>query len=41
MNENVMMALQFLWQGMLGLFVVMGVIALLVFALTKIGSKKK
>lgn len=40
MNENIALALQFMWQGMLGLFVVMGVIALLVFALTKIGGKK-
>lgn len=39
--SDFMISLQYLWQGMLGLFVVMGVIAILVYALTKFGGKKK
>ena len=41
MSENVMMALEMMGQGMLGLFVVLGVIALLVLLLQKLDSKKK
>ncbi|MGO5022177.1 OadG-related small transporter subunit [Lawsonibacter sp. LCP25S3_G6] len=41
MSENVMMALEMMGQGMLGIFVVLGVIALLVLLLQKLDSKKK
>ncbi len=40
MSENLVNALNFLWQGMLGLFVVMIVIALIVYGLGKLGAKK-
>ncbi len=38
MSENLMLALNMMWQGMAGLFVVMIVIALIVVGLTKIGK---
>ena len=42
MSETVMMALEMMGQGMLGIFVVLGIIALLVVLLQKIdGGKKK
>ena len=42
MSENVMMALEMMGQGMLGIFVVLGLIALLVLLMQKMdGSKKK
>ena len=39
-TENVMYALEMLGQGMLGIFVVLGLIALLVVLMQKLGSKK-
>lgn len=42
MNENIMMALEMMGQGMLGIFVVLGIIALLVVLMQKIdGGRKK
>ncbi len=42
MSETVMMALEMMGQGMLGIFVVLGVIALLVLLMQKLdGGKKK
>ena len=41
MNENIMMALEMMGQGMLGIFVVLGVIALLVLLLQKLDGKSK
>ena len=41
MNENIIHALGMMGQGMLGIFVVIIVIALLVYGLTKVTSKKK
>ena len=41
MNENIMMALEMMGQGMLGIFVVLGIIALLVGLLQKLDGKKK
>lgn len=41
MSENVMMALEMMGQGMLGIFVVLGIIALLVVLLQKLDGKKK
>ena len=41
MNENIMMALEMRGQGMLGIFVVLGVIALLVLLLQKLDGKHK
>ncbi len=41
MNENIMMALEMMGQGMLGIFVVLGIIALLVVLLQKLDGKKK
>ena len=40
MNENLMQALEMLGQGMLGIFVVLGVIALLVVLMQKMDSKR-
>ena len=40
MNENLMQALEMLGQGMLGIFVVLGLIALLVVLLGKMDGKK-
>ena len=39
--ENITHALEMMGQGMLGIFVVIIVIALLVYGLTKVTSKKK
>ena len=41
MSENVMMALEMMGQGMLGIFVVLGIIALLVVLLQKLDGKRK
>ena len=41
MNENIMMALEMMGQGMLGIFVVLGIIALLVVLMQKIDSGRK
>ncbi len=38
MSENLVLALNMMWQGMAGLFVVMIVIALIVVGLTKLGK---
>ena len=40
MNENLIQALEMLGQGMLGIFVVLGIIALLVVLMGKLGGKK-
>ena len=40
MNENLMQALEMLGQGMLGIFVVLGIIALLVMLMKMLGGKK-
>ena len=40
MKENVMQALEMMGQGMLGIFVVLGLIALLVVLMGKIDHKK-
>jgi hypothetical protein len=37
--ENLTTALNMMWQGMLGIFVVIGLIALIVYFMSKIGSK--
>ena len=39
--ENVLQAVEMLGQGMLGIFVVLGVIALLVLLMQKLDQKKK
>lgn len=39
--ENMVLALEMMAQGMIGIFVVLGIIALLVLAMGKMGSKKK
>ena len=39
-TENVMHALDMLGQGMLGIFVVLGLIALMVVVMQKLGGKK-
>ena len=39
--SNVTMALEMMFQGMLGIFVVLGIIALVVLLLQKLDSKKK
>ena len=39
--ENVMQSLEMLAQGMIGIFVVLGIIAILVVLMGKMGSKKK
>ena len=36
MNVNTMLALGIMWKGMLGIFVVMGILALVVYLLTKV-----
>lgn len=38
--EALMFGVQLLWQGMLGIFVVMAAISLIVYLITKISSKK-
>ena len=40
MSENLIRASEMLGQGMLGIFVVLGLIALLVVLMQKLGSKK-
>ncbi len=40
MSENLIRAFEMLGQGMLGIFVVLGLIALLVVLMQKLGSKK-
>jgi len=37
--ENLTAALNMMWQGMLGIFVVIGLIALIVYLMSKIGNK--
>ena len=39
MNVNTMLALGIMWKGMLGIFVVMGILALVVYLLTKVGYR--
>ena len=39
MNVNTMLALGIMWKGMLGIFVVMGILALVVYLLTKAGDR--
>lgn len=36
MNVNTMLALGIMWKGMLGIFVVIGILALVVYLLTKV-----
>lgn len=40
MNQNIIFALEMLGQGMLGIFVVLGLIALMVVVMQKFGGKK-
>lgn len=39
-TELLMYGVQLMWQGMLGIFVVMAAISLIVYLITKIGTKK-
>lgn len=39
MNVNIMLVLGIMWKGMLGIFVVMGILALVVYFLTKVGDR--
>ena len=39
MNVNTMLALGIICKGMLGIFVVMGILALVVYLLTKVGDR--
>lgn len=39
MNANVLEALNIMWQGMAGIFVVIGFLALVVYAMAKVGNK--
>ena len=39
MNVNTMLALGIMWKGMLGIFVVMWILALVVYLLTKVGDR--
>lgn len=39
--DNMIAALEMMGQGMLGIFVVLGIIALLVFVMQKIDNRKK
>ena len=39
MNVNTVLALGIMWKGMLGIFVVMGILALVVYLLTKVGDR--
>ena len=41
MNENIIHALGMMGQGMLGIFVVLGMIALLVYLMQKVDNRKK
>ena len=40
MNPTVMEAITIMWQGMAGILVVMGILALVVAGLAKVGNKK-
>lgn len=40
-GENMILALEMMAQGMIGIFVVLGIIALIVLAMGKMGGKKK
>ena len=40
MNQNIIFALEMLGQGMLGIFVVLGLIALMVVVMQKFGGKR-
>ena len=39
MNANVLEALNIMWQGMAGIFVGIGLLALVVYAMAKVGNK--
>ena len=39
MNANTILALGIMWKGMLGIFVVMGILALVVYLLTRLGNR--
>ena len=39
MNANVLVAFNIMWQGMAGIFVVIGLLALVVYAMAKVGNK--
>ena len=39
--ENIIVAAEMMLQGMVGIFVVLGIIALIVWGMGKMGSKKK
>ena len=39
MNANVLLALGIMWKGMLGIFVVIGLLALVVYLMAKMGNK--
>ena len=39
LNANVLMALGIMWKGMIGIFVVIGLLALVVALLAKFGNK--
>ena len=41
MNANMILAFGIMWKGMLGIFVVIGLLALVVYLLSKMGSKQK
>ncbi|MFV0362259.1 MAG: hypothetical protein ACK5LL_04100 [Suipraeoptans sp.] len=41
MNDNFMIALEMMWKGMLGIFVVIGIITLIVLLLTKLDAYDK
>ena len=40
MHANVLFALEMMWQGMIGIFVVIGILALAVYLLSKAGNGK-
>lgn len=39
MSANMLMAFGIMWKGMVGIFVVIGLLALVVYLLTKLGNK--
>ena len=39
MNADLLMAFGIMWKGMLGIFVVIGLLALIVYLLAKMGNK--
>lgn len=41
MNANMILAFGIMWKGMLGIFVVIGLLALVVYLLSKTGNKQK